>query len=42
MYTLELKNALALLVVYRVHYLFDIAIFMVGLATAELPTNWAQ
>ena len=33
---------LALLVVYRVHFLFDVAIFMVGLATAEMSGNWAQ
>lgn len=33
---------LALLVVYRVHYLFDVAIFVVGLATAEMSGNWAQ
>jgi Na+/proline symporter len=33
---------LALLVVYKVHFLFDVAIFMVGLATAEMSGNWAQ
>lgn len=34
--------ALALLVVYKVRFLFDVAIFMVGLATAEMSANWAQ
>jgi len=33
---------LALLVVYKVHFLFDVAIFMVGLATVEMSANWAQ
>ena len=33
---------LALLVVYKVHFIFDVAIFMVGLATAEMSGNWAQ
>ncbi len=33
---------LALLVAYRVQFLFDVAIFMVGLATAEMSANWAQ
>ena len=34
--------ALALLVVYRVTFLFDVAIFMVGLSAAEMSANWAQ
>lgn len=34
--------ALALLVVYRVSFLFDVAIFMVGLSAAEMTANWAQ
>jgi len=34
--------ALALLVVYRVAFLFDVAIFMVGLSAAEMTANWAQ
>jgi solute:Na+ symporter, SSS family len=33
---------LAVLVVYQVHYVMDVAIFMVGLAAAELSANWAQ
>lgn len=33
---------LALLVVYRVSFLFDVAIFMVGLSAAEMTANWAQ
>jgi len=34
--------ALALLVVYKVTFIFDVAIFMVGLSAAELSANWAQ
>ncbi len=34
--------ALALLVVYRVNFLFDVAIFMVGLSASEMSGNWAQ
>jgi SSS family solute:Na+ symporter len=34
--------ALALLVVYRVSFLFDVAIFMVGLSASEMSANWAQ
>jgi Na+/proline symporter len=34
--------ALALLVVYRVTFLFDVAIFMVGLSASEMSANWAQ
>ncbi|HWB96454.1 MAG TPA: hypothetical protein VG672_07120 [Bryobacteraceae bacterium] len=33
---------LALLVVYRITFLFDVAIFMVGLGAAEMSANWAQ
>ena len=33
---------LALIVAYRVQFLFSVAIFMVGFAAAELPANWAQ
>jgi Na+/proline symporter len=33
---------LALLVVYRVTFLFDVAIFMVGLSATEMSANWAQ
>jgi hypothetical protein len=34
--------ALALLVVYKVTFLFDVAIFMVGLSATEMSANWAQ
>ncbi|MFN0171687.1 MAG: sodium:solute symporter family transporter [Bryobacteraceae bacterium] len=34
--------ALALLVVYRVQFVFDVAIFMVGLSASEMSANWAQ
>lgn len=34
--------ALALLVVYKVTFLFDVAIFMVGLSASEMSANWAQ
>jgi SSS family solute:Na+ symporter len=34
--------ALALLVVYKVKFVFDVAIFMVGLSAAEMSANWAQ
>jgi SSS family solute:Na+ symporter len=33
---------LAVLVVYKVTFLFDVAIFMVGLSAAEMSANWAQ
>lgn len=33
---------LALIVVYRVTFLFDVAIFMVGLSASEMSANWAQ
>ncbi|MEO7650083.1 MAG: hypothetical protein ABIZ80_06420, partial [Bryobacteraceae bacterium] len=33
---------LALVVVYRVTFLFDVAIFMVGLSASEMSANWAQ
>jgi Na+/proline symporter len=33
---------LALLVVYKVTFVFDVAIFMVGLSAAEMSANWAQ
>lgn len=33
---------LALLVVYKVTFLFDVAIFMVGLSATEMSANWAQ
>ena len=33
---------LALLVVYRVAFIFDVAIFMVGLSASEMSANWAQ
>lgn len=33
---------LALLVVYRVQFVFDVAVFMVGLSAAEMSANWAQ
>lgn len=34
--------ALSLGVVWGVTYLFDIAVFMLGMSAAELPANWAQ
>ncbi len=34
--------ALALLVVYQVQFVFDVAIFMVGLSASEMSANWAQ
>lgn len=34
--------AIALIVVYRVHIMFDVAVFMLQLSAAELPANWAQ
>jgi len=33
---------LALVVVYKVIFVFDVAIFMVGLSAAEMSANWAQ
>lgn len=33
---------LALLVVYNVSLIFDVAIFMLAFSAAELPANWAQ
>ena len=33
---------LALLVVYKVTFVFDVAIFMVGLSATEMTANWAQ
>ncbi len=33
---------LALVVVYKVTFLFDVAIFMVGLSASEMSANWAQ
>jgi SSS family solute:Na+ symporter len=33
---------LALVVVYKVTLVFDVAIFMVGLSAAEMSANWAQ
>jgi solute:Na+ symporter, SSS family len=34
--------AMALAVVYSVHIMFDVAVFMLQLSAAELPANWAQ
>jgi len=34
--------ALSLLVVYKVKFIFDVAVFMVGLSAAEMSANWAQ
>lgn len=34
--------ALALVVVWKVTFLFDVAIFMVGLSASEMSANWAQ
>jgi solute:Na+ symporter, SSS family len=34
--------ALSLLVVYRVHFVINVAFFMVGLSAVEMPANWAQ
>jgi len=33
---------LALVVVYKVTFIFDVAIFMVGLSASEMSANWAQ
>lgn len=33
---------MALLVVYQVEFMFDVAVFMLQLSAAELPANWAQ
>lgn len=33
---------MSLLVVYRVEFMFDVAVFMLQLSAAELPANWAQ
>lgn len=33
---------LSLLVVYKVQFIFDVAVFMVGLSAAEMSANWAQ
>jgi len=33
---------LSLLVVYQVRFVFDVAVFMVGLSAAEMSANWAQ
>ena len=33
---------LSLLVVYKVRFVFDVAVFMVGLSAAEMSANWAQ
>lgn len=40
--SLLLILGLSLLVVYRVTFVFDVAIFMVGLSAVEMPANWAQ
>jgi Na+/proline symporter len=34
--------ALALTVVYKTRIIFDVAVFMLQLSSAELPANWAQ
>ena len=34
--------ALAMAVVYSVHIMFDVAVFMLQLSCAELPANWAK
>lgn len=34
--------SMSLLVVYRVEFMFDVAVFMLQLSAAELPANWAQ
>ena len=34
--------ALSLTVVYRTRIIFDVAVFMLQLGSAELPANWAQ
>ena len=31
---------MSLLVVYRVEFMFDVAVFMLQLSAAELPANW--
>jgi SSS family solute:Na+ symporter len=33
---------LSLLVVYKVQFVFNVAVFMVGLSAAEMSANWAQ
>ncbi len=33
---------LALLVVYNTHFIFNVAVLMLQLSSAELPANWAQ
>jgi len=33
---------LSLTVVYSTHFIFDVAVFMLQLSSAELPANWAQ
>jgi Na+/proline symporter len=33
---------MALLVVFRVEFMFNVAVFMLQLSAAELPANWAQ
>ncbi len=33
---------LAVMVAYQVDLIFDVAVFMVGAAAAEMPANWAQ
>jgi len=39
---LGLILALALMVAYQVDLIFDVAVFMVAAAAAEMPANWAQ
>jgi Na+/proline symporter len=34
--------SLAVVIVFRVHIMFDVAVFMLQLSAAELPANWAQ
>ncbi|MCW5557432.1 MAG: hypothetical protein KIT22_06340 [Verrucomicrobiae bacterium] len=34
--------AASLAVVYNIHIIFDVAVFMLQLSAAELPANWAQ
>jgi solute:Na+ symporter, SSS family len=40
--SMALILAMALLVVYRIEFMFDVAVFMLQLSAAELPANWAQ
>ncbi|MDZ4796947.1 MAG: hypothetical protein SGI92_02205 [Bryobacteraceae bacterium] len=40
--SLVLILGLSLLVVYQVSFVFDVAIFMVGLSAVEMAANWAQ